>query len=310
MSLQAIKPDPDPQLAVALLVSAVLHVVVLLGVGFLAPETNEPGGETLTMVDYLPQSDGQETPADPEARSASRSQQARGTDSERREASAPDAGRTPAPKQPAASPAPAPETQTPSPTPAAPTEPGAAEAERRPVLSAEESEESVAAPAKGGEGEPRDATEGPDAGSFQLFPSDRQVARWDNERRAAKAAADRPGKARTATREEAVAAYTTSLLNKVQRIGNMNYPEEARERGITGKVRLELRIRPDGTLAGVSVLESSGSDILDAGAKQIIRLAAPFSPFPQDMKRNHPESYSVSHYLNFTRGGDLAGSGG
>ena len=100
-----------------------------------------------------------------------------------------------------------------------------------------------------------------------------------------------------------MAAYTTSLLNKVQRVGNMNYPEEARERGITGKVRLQMRLHPDGSLARVEVLESSGSDILDAAAQQIIRLAAPFSPFPEGMQKSHPETYTLSHYLNFTRGG-------
>ena len=90
----------------------------------------------------------------------------------------------------------------------------------------------------------------------------------------------------------------------------MNYPDEARERGITGKVRLQLRLRPDGSLVRVRVLESSGSDVLDASAKQIIRLSAPFSPFPEAMQKRHPESYTVSHYLNFTRNGRLSRSPG
>jgi|GEM_PF-3585378 len=305
MQAQAIKPELDPQLSVALLISAVLHVVVLLGIGFAAPDGEAPSGETLTMVDYMPEAGGEAAPEASDARSASRSQQARGSDQETREASAPDAGRTPTPPQPAPSPAPAPEAPAQAPAAAAPAEPGPEGQERKSVLSAEEADTAVAAPNDGGESSRPAPAERTASDSFQLFPSDRQVARWDDERRQRKAAADTAGEARTATREDSVAAYTNSLLNKVQRIGNMNYPEEARERGITGKVRLQLRLRPDGTLAGVRVLESSGSEILDAAAQQIIRLSAPFAPFPEAMKRRHPEVYTVSHFLNFTRGGEL-----
>lgn len=305
MSWQAIRPTPDPQLTVALLVSAVLHVLVLLGLGFTAPEGGESGGETLTMVDYMPEAGSADAPEDPDARSASRSQAARGSDRRDREASAPDAGRTPTPPQPAPRPAPAPRQEPGPAAPAEPEAPGSSGPERSPVLSAEDAETAVAAPEESGGQGPSEADKPQAPDAFRLFPSDRQVARWDDERRQRETAADTPGEARTATREDAVAAYTNSLLNKVQRIGNMNYPEEARERGITGKVRLQLRLRPDGSLAEVAVLESSGSEILDAAAQQIIRLSAPFSPFPDPMQRQHPETYSVSHYLNFTRGGEV-----
>ncbi|HKJ70963.1 MAG TPA: energy transducer TonB [Gammaproteobacteria bacterium] len=305
MSVQALRPGPDPRLSVALLVSAVLHAVVLLGVGFLEPEERSASDDSLTMVDYMPEGSDQEGPAKPDARSASRSQQAQGSDEANREATAPDAGRTPTPPQPAPAPAPAPEDAPPQPASAEPSPAGPEGRDRSPVLSAPESDTTVATPDKSGSDRKEAAKDERRQGSFQLFPSDREVARWDEQRRQRQSASDSAGPARTATRADAVAAYTNSVLEKVQRIGNMNYPDEARERGLTGKVRLQVRVHPDGTLVAVRVLESSGSDVLDAAAKQIIRLAAPFSPFPEDMRRNHPDDFAISHYLNFSRGGGM-----
>ncbi|MEF8792593.1 energy transducer TonB [Thiohalorhabdus sp.] len=309
MALQAIRPDPDPNLSVALLVSAVLHVVVLLGLGFLAPDgSGESKDKVLHMVDYMPESTQETAPESPEARSASRSQQARGQDRRSQEATAPDAGRNPSPPRPAPEPATDPETAPEPETAGAPEPPGAEGSDQAPVLQAEDAPAEVAAPSEAGDPAPEASAKGSEKETLQMFPSDREVARWDDERQRRQAAADTAGKARNATREDAVAAYTTSLLNKVQRVGNMNYPEEARDRGITGKVRLQMHIRPDGSLASVAVLESSGSEILDASAKRILRLAAPFSPFPDGMSRSHPETYTISHYLNFTRGGELGDS--
>lgn len=305
VDLQMLRPSNDPQMAVALLISAVLHVIVLLGLGFTAPDPGGGEGETLTMVDYLPPGGGPEQAEAPDARSASRSQQARGSDSREREATAPDAGRQPGPPRPAPRPARA-EEQT-EPRPAASTaRPGPSGSDRKEVMTADKAETRVAEPRDSGE----QAASAPQAerapGSLQLFPSDRQIARWDEERRDRKVRAEADGKARMATRRDSVAAYTSSLLNKVRRVGNMNYPDEARERGITGKVRLQLHLRPDGSLIRVRVLESSGSDVLDASAKQIIRLSAPFSPFPEAMQKRHPDSYRITHFMNFTRDGRLS----
>ena len=306
MTLLATRPDPDPNLSVALLVSAVLHVAVLLGLGFLAPDGSEESrDEVLHMVDYMPESSQDTTPETPEARSASRSQQARGDDRQSQEATASDADRNPSPPQPAPRTAPQSKAAAEAEAASEPEAPGSQGADKAPVLDAEDTPAEVATPSDAGDGGPASSTEKAEDEPLRMFPSDRKVARWDDERRQRQAADNSAGEARNATREAAVAAYTTSLLNKVQRIGNMNYPEEAQSRGITGKVRVAMRIRPDGSLAGLEVLESSGSEILDASAQRILRLAAPFSPFPEDMSQNYPETYTVTHYLNFTRGGEL-----
>ena len=77
--------------------------------------------------------------------------------------------------------------------------------------------------------------------------------------------------------------YKDEWRKKVERIGNLNYPDEARRQGIYGSLRLLVSINRDGTLYEVQVLESSGQQTLDQAALRIVRLAAPFAPFTGDL---------------------------
>ena len=77
--------------------------------------------------------------------------------------------------------------------------------------------------------------------------------------------------------------YKDEWRKKVERIGNLNYPDEARRQGVYGSLRLLVSINRDGTLYEVQVLESSGQKVLDQGALRIVRLAAPFAPFTGDL---------------------------
>ena len=77
--------------------------------------------------------------------------------------------------------------------------------------------------------------------------------------------------------------YKDEWRKKVERIGNLNYPDEARRQGIYGSLRLLVSINRDGTLYEVQVLESSGQRLLDQAAMRIVRLAAPFAPFAGDL---------------------------
>ncbi len=77
--------------------------------------------------------------------------------------------------------------------------------------------------------------------------------------------------------------YKDEWRKKVERIGNLNYPEEARRQRIYGSLRLLVSINRDGTLYEVQVLESSGQPTLDQAALRIVRLAAPFAPFSGDL---------------------------
>lgn len=77
--------------------------------------------------------------------------------------------------------------------------------------------------------------------------------------------------------------YKEDWRKKIERIGNLNYPEQARRQGIYGQLRLLVAINSDGSLHEVRLLESSGHVILDEAAMRIVRLAAPFAPFTGDL---------------------------
>ena len=86
------------------------------------------------------------------------------------------------------------------------------------------------------------------------------------------------------TREYKYAAYLDAWRRKVERIGNLNYPDEAKQKRLYGNLILTVTLRADGTIAQVRVLHSSGHKVLDDAAIRIVRLAAPYSPFPKDIR--------------------------
>ncbi len=89
-----------------------------------------------------------------------------------------------------------------------------------------------------------------------------------------------------ATRASADAEYLHKWTNKIEFIGNRNFPEEAVQQKIFGKLRLATILRPNGTIHSVEILQSSGHSILDNAALQIVHLAAPFAAFPQEIRKD------------------------
>ena len=87
------------------------------------------------------------------------------------------------------------------------------------------------------------------------------------------------------TQEYRYAQYIEDWRIKVERIGNLNYPALARQQKIFGQLRLTVSIRSDGSLESVEVTKSSGQRILDAAAVRIVKLAAPYAPFPEDISK-------------------------
>lgn len=79
------------------------------------------------------------------------------------------------------------------------------------------------------------------------------------------------------------AYYKDAWRRKVERVGNQNYPAEARSQGVYGSLRLLVAINRDGTLRDVQLLESSGHQMLDNAALRIVRLAAPYAPFSGEL---------------------------
>lgn len=88
------------------------------------------------------------------------------------------------------------------------------------------------------------------------------------------------------TQEYRFAQYIEDWRIKVERIGNLNYPEQARQQRIFGSLRLSVSIRADGSVESVEVSKPSGNRILDAAAMRIVRLAAPYAPLPPDIRKD------------------------
>ncbi|MCC6160808.1 MAG: energy transducer TonB, partial [Nitrosomonas sp.] len=84
------------------------------------------------------------------------------------------------------------------------------------------------------------------------------------------------------------ARYLEDWRLKVERIGNLNYPEAARKQKLYGSLQLTVGIRSDGSLESIGIDRSSGVQILDDAAIHIVRLAARngFAPFPPDIRRD------------------------
>lgn len=88
------------------------------------------------------------------------------------------------------------------------------------------------------------------------------------------------------TREYLYASYEDSWRQKVERIGNLNYPDEARTNKLSGTLLLDVAINPDGTLKSVRIDRSSGHRALDNGAIRIVRMASPFAPLPPEIRKD------------------------
>ena len=85
------------------------------------------------------------------------------------------------------------------------------------------------------------------------------------------------------TREYKYASYLDAWRRKVERIGNLNYPDEAKRKRLYGTLILHVAVRADGSIEQIRLLHPSGHKILDDAAVRIVRLAAPFAPFPPEI---------------------------
>ncbi len=101
------------------------------------------------------------------------------------------------------------------------------------------------------------------------------------------------------TQEYRYAQYVEDWRGKVERVGNMNYPQLARDQKIYGKLTLTVSIRADGSVENIEINRSSGQRILDAAAMRIVKLAAPYSAFPPDI-RKETDVLSITRTWMFT----------
>jgi periplasmic protein TonB len=96
------------------------------------------------------------------------------------------------------------------------------------------------------------------------------------------------------------ASYIEDWRAKVERVGEFNYPQAARDQRIYGTLVVTVSIKSDGTLERVEINRSSGQRILDAAALRIVQLAAPYAPFPADIAKDTDIIHITRTWL-FTR---------
>lgn len=87
------------------------------------------------------------------------------------------------------------------------------------------------------------------------------------------------------TSEYAYAGYMRNWVDRIERVGNLNYPDAARRQKLHGDVLLTVTLDRDGKVIGIEIIGSSGEQLLDQAAERIVRLAAPFPPLPQGGER-------------------------
>lgn len=106
------------------------------------------------------------------------------------------------------------------------------------------------------------------------------------------------------TREFRYASYLGAWARKVERIGNLNYPQAAKEQHIYGSLILHVAVRKDGSVEAIRVVRSSGHGLLDQAAVNIVELAAPYAPFPPDIAAE-TDVLDIIRTWQFQRGGKL-----
>jgi len=107
------------------------------------------------------------------------------------------------------------------------------------------------------------------------------------------------------TQEYRFAQYVEDWRIKVERVGNLNYPEAARQQKLYGSLQLTVSIRADGSLDSVEINRSSGSPTLDAAAVRIVRMAAPYAKFPEDIRKD-TDVIGITRTWTFTHADQLA----
>ena len=102
------------------------------------------------------------------------------------------------------------------------------------------------------------------------------------------------------TKEYRFAMYVESWRQKVERIGNMNYPEAAKTQKLYGQLRMTVGIKSDGSLESLVIDQPSNHKVLDDAAKRIVELAAPYAVFPDDIKKDTDILY-ITRTWTFTQ---------
>ncbi|HET6784318.1 MAG TPA: energy transducer TonB, partial [Pseudoxanthomonas sp.] len=83
------------------------------------------------------------------------------------------------------------------------------------------------------------------------------------------------------TKEYAYANYLRVWVDRAERVGNLNYPDEARRKRLKGQLVISVAVRRDGSVENTRIIQSSGIPLLDSTALRIVQLSVPFPPLPK-----------------------------
>jgi len=108
------------------------------------------------------------------------------------------------------------------------------------------------------------------------------------------------------TKEYRFAAYVEAWRQKVEKVGTLNYPEAAKAQKLYGSLRMTVNIRADGSIESIELNKSSGHEVLDESARRIVELAAPYSEFPPEVRKD-TDIISITRTWTFTREETLTG---
>lgn len=257
--------------SIMLFISLLAHITLLLAIGFSAPKTRQPDAPMLEIAIVNSKSASKPEKADFLANKT----QDGGGNSERKKISK-------SPRQALK------KTTEQKPLAVPPQQPAKPQKQtQQPVLTAKKSTRKIKKeqPEKNAREEKAPTPPAPPA--IQMIPSERAelAAALDREWEAYQKRPKR--KFITArTKEYKYASYMDAWRQKVERIGNLNYPVEAKRRKLTGMLMLEVAINQDGTINSIRLVRSSGRKVLDEAAKKIVRMSAPFAPLPAALRKD------------------------
>jgi protein TonB len=274
------------RLTVTLFLAGLFHLIVILGITFAPPaadHSSAPTLEVLLVSNTLPESAANERAS----YLSERTQQGAGD---------PHSART---RLPAAGAAPVDVAgdAAADALAAEPADPGVAPSvlsarEREPRFAAEGAAQELALPRR-----PPEAVAGIDS-PFAGSDDDAQVELKGAERRELMVT--------PSTRMSEVAVYLDAWKRRIEQVGTLNFPNEARRRGLSGNPVIEVALAAGGGLIHASVQRSSGHPELDRAALEILKLATPFEAFPAELARRH-DVLRFAYEWQFV-GGRLAGS--
>jgi protein TonB len=87
------------------------------------------------------------------------------------------------------------------------------------------------------------------------------------------------------TEEYAYAEYLRRWVERVERVGNANYPERARAERLEDRLVMTVAVRRDGSVESVVLNKPSRHELLNQAARRIVELATPFPVLPTGAER-------------------------